>query len=119
MPLGRTVYFTPSIHQAIHSGNPSFHLTMNRIVLSVAGFDVGNYSLFPLLINQGLESMNSLAQKCMQLKPMSSTHRLIELMVGILGENTEVCIIGDYQYQFCLALLAFLLSKPKMFSEMI
>ncbi|XP_024025273.1 nuclear pore complex protein NUP85 [Morus notabilis] len=40
----------------------------------------------------GLESMNSLAQKCMQLKPMSSTHRLIELMVGILGENTEVVL---------------------------
>ncbi|EXB93382.1 hypothetical protein L484_010709 [Morus notabilis] len=82
----------PDFMKAIHSGNPSFHLTMNRIVLSVAGFDVGNYSLFPLLINQGLESMNSLAQKCMQLKPMSSTHRLIELMVGILGENTEVVL---------------------------
>ncbi|PON67820.1 Nucleoporin [Parasponia andersonii] len=40
----------------------------------------------------GLESMYSLAQKCMQLKPTSSAHRLIQLLIGILGENTEVVL---------------------------
>ncbi|VVA24866.1 PREDICTED: nuclear pore complex [Prunus dulcis] len=40
----------------------------------------------------GLESMYSLAQKCMQLKPMSSAHGLIAIILGILGENTEVIL---------------------------
>ncbi|CAN6540022.1 unnamed protein product [Malus baccata var. baccata] len=40
----------------------------------------------------GLESMHSLAQKCMQLKPMSSSHGLIAILLGILGENTEVVL---------------------------
>lgn len=43
-----------------------------------------------LILLQGLESMYSLAQKCMQLKPVSSRHKLMELLDGILGENTEV-----------------------------
>ena len=34
--------------------------------------------------------MYNLAQKCIQLKPPSSTHRLTGLMIGILEENTEV-----------------------------
>ena len=41
-------------------------------------------------LNQGLESMHALAQKCIQLKPISSSHRLMGLIIGILGENTEV-----------------------------
>ncbi|KAA8521842.1 hypothetical protein F0562_012536 [Nyssa sinensis] len=40
----------------------------------------------------GLESMYSLAQKCMQLKPPYSPHKLLGLIVGILGENTEVVL---------------------------
>ncbi|KAL4592262.1 hypothetical protein LXL04_005250 [Taraxacum kok-saghyz] len=40
----------------------------------------------------GLESMHVLAQKCMQLKPTSSPHKLMNLIVGILGENTEVVL---------------------------
>ncbi|XP_028056570.1 nuclear pore complex protein NUP85 isoform X2 [Camellia sinensis] len=40
----------------------------------------------------GLESMYSLAQKCMQLKPMSSPHKLMGLLIGILAENTEVVL---------------------------
>jgi len=36
--------------------------------------------------------MYNLAQKCIQLKPQSNTHRLAGLMVGILEENTEVII---------------------------
>ncbi|GFS44894.1 hypothetical protein Acr_00g0092700 [Actinidia rufa] len=40
----------------------------------------------------GLESMYSLAQKCMQLKPMSSPHKLMRLLLGILGENIEVVL---------------------------
>ncbi|THG20083.1 hypothetical protein TEA_000636 [Camellia sinensis var. sinensis] len=44
------------------------------------------------ILNQGLESMYSLAQKCMQLKPMSSPHKLMGLLIGILAENTEVVL---------------------------
>ncbi|OVA20255.1 Nucleoporin Nup85-like [Macleaya cordata] len=40
----------------------------------------------------GLEGMYSLAQRCMQLRPMSNTHRLMGLILGILGENTEVVL---------------------------
>ncbi|KAK7384976.1 hypothetical protein VNO78_30680 [Psophocarpus tetragonolobus] len=40
----------------------------------------------------GIESMYNLAQKCIQLKPRSSTHRLSGLMIGILEENTEVVL---------------------------
>ncbi|KAE8056612.1 hypothetical protein FH972_013367 [Carpinus fangiana] len=40
----------------------------------------------------GLESMYSLAKKCMQLKPMTSSHTLIGLVIGILGDNTEVVL---------------------------
>ncbi|XVF89172.1 hypothetical protein PTKIN_Ptkin19aG0108600 [Pterospermum kingtungense] len=40
----------------------------------------------------GLESMYSLAQKCIQLKPMASADRLMRLIIGILGENTEVVL---------------------------
>ncbi|XVE53748.1 hypothetical protein DITRI_Ditri03aG0027700 [Diplodiscus trichospermus] len=40
----------------------------------------------------GLESMYSLAQKCIQLKPITSADRLMRLIIGILGENTEVVL---------------------------
>ncbi|OWM82857.1 hypothetical protein CDL15_Pgr029218 [Punica granatum] len=40
----------------------------------------------------GLESMYSLAQRCIQLKPMSNSHKLMGVMIGILGENTEVVL---------------------------
>lgn len=40
----------------------------------------------------GLESMYSLAQKCIQLKPVPHSDRLMGLLVGILGENTEVVL---------------------------
>ncbi|XP_027183264.1 nuclear pore complex protein NUP85 [Coffea eugenioides] len=40
----------------------------------------------------GLESMYNLAQKCMQIKPVSGHHKLIGLLIGILGENPEVVL---------------------------
>ncbi|XP_047325909.1 nuclear pore complex protein NUP85 [Impatiens glandulifera] len=40
----------------------------------------------------GLESMYNLAQKCLQLKPMSYSHMLMILLISILGENTEVVL---------------------------
>ncbi|KAL5988935.1 hypothetical protein ACLOJK_027037 [Asimina triloba] len=40
----------------------------------------------------GLEGMHTLAQKCMQLKPASTSHKLAKLLLGILGENTEVVL---------------------------
>ncbi|XAR49495.1 hypothetical protein NMG60_11032721 [Bertholletia excelsa] len=42
--------------------------------------------------NMGLESMYGLAEKCMQLKPVSNPHKLTGLILGILGENTEVVL---------------------------
>uniref|UniRef100_A0A1D1YN61 Nuclear pore complex protein Nup85 n=1 Tax=Anthurium amnicola TaxID=1678845 RepID=A0A1D1YN61_9ARAE len=40
----------------------------------------------------GLERMYSLATKCMQLKPASSYDGLSRILIGILGENTEVVL---------------------------
>ncbi|XP_038885682.1 nuclear pore complex protein NUP85 isoform X2 [Benincasa hispida] len=40
----------------------------------------------------GLESMYNLAERCMQLKPASKTDRLMGLIIGILGESTEVVL---------------------------
>ncbi|CAN0907210.1 Nuclear pore complex protein NUP85 [Linum grandiflorum] len=40
----------------------------------------------------GLESMYSLAQKCIHLKQASNPHKLMRLMIGILGENNEVVL---------------------------
>lgn len=34
--------------------------------------------------------MYNLAERCMQLKPAANTDRLMGLMIGILGESTEV-----------------------------
>lgn len=39
---------------------------------------------------QGLEGMHNLAQKCIQLKPVNTSHKLLRLLIGILGDNTEV-----------------------------
>lgn len=40
----------------------------------------------------GLESLYNLAQKCIQLKPVSHHNSLMGLLLGILGENTEVVL---------------------------
>ncbi|KAK3023131.1 hypothetical protein RJ639_043970 [Escallonia herrerae] len=40
----------------------------------------------------GLESMYTLAQKCLQVKPVSHPHKLMKLLTGILGGNTEVVL---------------------------
>lgn len=42
------------------------------------------------VVSQGREGMHSLAQKCMQLKQMSGAPGLLNLILGILSENTEV-----------------------------
>ncbi|KAL3498497.1 hypothetical protein ACH5RR_041229 [Cinchona calisaya] len=41
----------------------------------------------------GLESMYNLAQKCMQIKPVSDHHKLTGLLIGILGENPEAVLV--------------------------
>ncbi|XP_050363703.1 nuclear pore complex protein NUP85 [Argentina anserina] len=51
-----------------------------------------SHFLYVRPLTVGLESMYSLAQKCLQLKPMSGPHRLIDIILGILGENTEVVL---------------------------
>lgn len=43
-------------------------------------------------LTAGLESLYSLSQKCMQSKLTSSPHKLMGLLLGILGENTEVVL---------------------------
>ncbi|XP_019184919.1 PREDICTED: nuclear pore complex protein NUP85 [Ipomoea nil] len=40
----------------------------------------------------GLENMYNLARKCMQIKPVSSSHKLMNLVLGIFGENAEVVL---------------------------
>ncbi|KAK7293851.1 hypothetical protein RJT34_16728 [Clitoria ternatea] len=60
--------------------------TCNWIELYISHF------LFIRPFTIGIESMHNLAQKCIQLKPPSSTHRLAGLMIGILGESTEVVL---------------------------
>ncbi|KAL6980098.1 Nucleoporin nup85 [Sarracenia purpurea var. burkii] len=51
-----------------------------------------SHLLYVKPFTMGLESMYSLVQKCMQLKPISRPHKLMRLMLGILGENTEVVL---------------------------
>ncbi|CAN6911520.1 hypothetical protein Bca4012_086730 [Brassica carinata] len=41
---------------------------------------------------KGLEGMHNLAQKCVQSKPVNTSHKLLRLLIGILGENTEVVL---------------------------
>lgn len=48
---------------------------------------------FNSFMGQGLEGMYNLAQKCVQMKPMSSPHKLLRLIIGIIGENTEVSYV--------------------------
>ncbi|KAJ8751182.1 hypothetical protein K2173_016363 [Erythroxylum novogranatense] len=43
-------------------------------------------------LTRGLENMYNLAQKCLQLKPTSCPDKLARLLIGILGENTEVVL---------------------------
>ncbi|KAK2399270.1 nuclear pore complex protein NUP85 [Trifolium repens] len=47
----------------------------------------------------GIESMYNLAQKCIQLKPPTGTHRLTGLLIGILEENTEV-VLAEISREF-------------------
>lgn len=46
--------------------------------------------------------MNNLAQKCMQFKPVSFPHKLMTLLLGILGENTEVSDVVHKQLMLLL-----------------
>ncbi|XP_031489053.1 nuclear pore complex protein NUP85 [Nymphaea colorata] len=43
-------------------------------------------------LTMGLEAMYSLTQKCIQLKPTSHDNNLMRLILGILGDNTEVVL---------------------------
>lgn len=109
MLLDWIIYFSFPVHKAIYNGMFNPHMQL-LILKSISFYMVGlnNAFLVSLLIQwtltwyctplffsffkQGIESMYNLAQKCIQLKPRSSTHRLSVLMIGILEENTEVII---------------------------
>lgn len=51
-----------------------------------------SHFLFIRPFTVGFESMYNLAQKCIEMKPMSSPHKLLRLIIGIIGENTEVVL---------------------------
>ncbi|CAN4076662.1 unnamed protein product [Withania somnifera] len=72
----------------IKLGNPTVlsNATFNWMELFISHF------LYIRPFTAGLESMHNSAQKCMQLKPVSSPHELFGLILGILGENTEVVL---------------------------
>nr|XP_043613650.1 nuclear pore complex protein NUP85 [Erigeron canadensis] len=69
-------------------GNPSIlsSATYHWVELYIAHF------LYIRPFTSGFESMNALAQKCIQLKPTTNPHKLMRLLIGILGENTEVVL---------------------------
>ncbi|KAH8482594.1 hypothetical protein H0E87_029878 [Populus deltoides] len=51
-----------------------------------------SHFLFIRPFTVGCESMYNLAQKCVKMKPMSSPHKLLRLIIGIIEENTEVVL---------------------------
>ncbi|KAK1267130.1 Nuclear pore complex protein Nup85 [Acorus gramineus] len=51
-----------------------------------------SHFLYVRPFTMGLDGTYNLAQKCMQTKPMSQAHTLTGLLIGILGENTEVVL---------------------------
>ncbi|XP_078429021.1 nuclear pore complex Nup85-like protein [Wolffia australiana] len=61
-------------------------LTYHWIELYVAHF------LFIQPFTMGLEEMYSLAQKCIQMKPAVSYSGLCGILLGVLGDNTEVVL---------------------------
>lgn len=69
-------------------GNPTVlsNATFNWMELFISHF------LYIRPFTTGLESMHNSAQKCMQVKPVSISHKLFGLILGILGENTEVIL---------------------------
>ncbi|KAH0642451.1 hypothetical protein KY290_035281 [Solanum tuberosum] len=69
-------------------GNPTVlsNATFNWMELFISHF------LYIRPFTAGLESMHNSAQKCMQVKPFSISHNLFGLILGILGENTEVVL---------------------------
>ncbi|ONK69756.1 uncharacterized protein A4U43_C05F26390 [Asparagus officinalis] len=51
-----------------------------------------SHLLYMRPFTMSLEGMHSLAQKCMQLKPNANSSGLTEVLLGILGDNTEVVL---------------------------
>ncbi|KAK7845028.1 nuclear pore complex protein nup85 [Quercus suber] len=66
--------------------------TENGLVEAVAVLISKMPRLRPDLESGRLESMYNVAQKCIQFKSMSGSHGLLGLIIGILGENTEVVL---------------------------
>lgn len=65
------------------------------------------FILCPFNEYQGLESMYRLAQNCIQSKPMSIPHKLMGLLIGLLGENTEVSTLDHVQLVDVILLFVF------------
>ncbi|CAH9126646.1 unnamed protein product [Cuscuta epithymum] len=96
--LDCSAYWLQCEHQQTREGLKNMLQIMlgNSIVLSNAAFHWMELFVSHLLyirpFTVGLENMYSLAQKCMQIKPVSRSHKLLNLVLGILGENVEVVL---------------------------
>ncbi|PIA42797.1 hypothetical protein AQUCO_02000323v1 [Aquilegia coerulea] len=69
-------------------GNSSI---LNTVTCHWMELYISNF-LYVRPFTMGLDGMYSLAQKCMQVKPLSNTHCLMGLILGILGDNIEVVL---------------------------
>uniref|UniRef100_A0A7N0T5D4 Nuclear pore complex protein Nup85 n=1 Tax=Kalanchoe fedtschenkoi TaxID=63787 RepID=A0A7N0T5D4_KALFE len=89
------------IHCSHHQTREGLKSMLQIMLGDVNSLSIATHHWIELFISQllyirplsvGLESMYSLAQKCIQLKPSSTSHKLVVLMMGILEENTEVVL---------------------------
>ncbi|VFQ73209.1 unnamed protein product [Cuscuta campestris] len=96
--LDCSAYWFQCEHQQTRDGLKNILQIMlgNATALSNATFHwmelFVSHSLYVRPFTMGLESMYNLSQKCMQIKPISRSHRLLSLLLGIFGENVEVVI---------------------------
>lgn len=96
--LDCSAYWFQCEHQQTREGLKNILQIMlgNATALSNATFNwlelFVSHSLYLRPFTMGLESMYNLSQKCMQIKPISRSHKLLTLLFGIFGENVEVVI---------------------------
>lgn len=74
------------LHIMLGNNDSLSTVTCHWMELYIANF------LYVRPFTMGLEGMYSLAQKCIQVKPLSNSHSLMGLILGILGENIEVVV---------------------------
>uniref|UniRef100_A0A6N2NGF3 Nuclear pore complex protein Nup85 n=3 Tax=Salix viminalis TaxID=40686 RepID=A0A6N2NGF3_SALVM len=96
--LDSSAFWVPCHHRQTREGLKSLIQIMlgnTKILCTATAHWIELYIshfLFIRPFTAGLEGMYNLAQKCVQMKPMSSPHKLLRLIIGIIGENTEVVL---------------------------